>query len=77
MLLLESPRAERRRMTAPAPIREAHIMRVLRAAKKGGAKRVRIGTDGSIDIVLAEDSVEALMPIPLPQDPAREGKSLW
>ena len=39
-------------------------MRAVRAAKKLGAKRVKVCADGSIDIVLAEDSVEALMPIP-------------
>jgi hypothetical protein len=64
-------------MTAPARVKEADIMRTLRAAKRLGAKRVKVCADGSIDIVLAEDSVEALMPIPLPQDPVREGKSLW
>ena len=37
-------------MTVPAKVKEADIMRALRAAKKVGAKRVIVGADGSIDI---------------------------
>ena len=36
----------------PARVKQADIARALREAQKIGAKRVKIGTDGSIDIVL-------------------------
>jgi hypothetical protein len=39
-------------MTVPARVKQADVTRVLRAAQKIGAKRVKIGPDGSIDIVL-------------------------
>ena len=39
-------------MTVPARIKQADIARALREAQKIGAKRVKIGADGSIDIVL-------------------------
>jgi hypothetical protein len=39
-------------MTARARLKEADIMRALRAAKKVGAKRVVVGADGSVDIWL-------------------------
>ena len=42
-------------MTAPARVKEADIRRALRAALKLGAKRVKVGPDGSIDIVLVDD----------------------
>jgi hypothetical protein len=40
------------KMSVPAKVKEADIMRALRAAKKVGAKRVIVGADGSIDIWL-------------------------
>jgi hypothetical protein len=39
-------------MTARARPRQSDIARALREAQKIGAKRVKIGADGSIDIVL-------------------------
>jgi hypothetical protein len=39
-------------MTVPARVKQADIARALREAQKIGAKRVKIGPDGSIDIVL-------------------------
>jgi hypothetical protein len=39
-------------MTVPARVKQADIARALREAQKIGAKRVKIGADGSIDIVL-------------------------
>jgi hypothetical protein len=39
-------------MTVPARVKQADIARALREAQKIGAKRVKIGVDGSIDIVL-------------------------
>jgi hypothetical protein len=48
-------------MTVPARIKQADIARALREAQKIGAKRVKIGPDGSIDIVLeAEEQTVAL-----------------
>jgi hypothetical protein len=41
-------------MTVPARAKQADIARALREAQKIGAKRVKIGPDGSIDIVLGE-----------------------
>jgi hypothetical protein len=37
-------------MTVPARVKQADITRVLRAAQKIGATRVRIATDGAVDI---------------------------
>jgi hypothetical protein len=39
-------------MTVPARVKQADIARALREAQKVGAKRVKIGPDGSIDILL-------------------------
>ena len=39
-------------MTVPARVKQADIARALREAQKIGAKRVKIGPDGVIDIVL-------------------------
>jgi hypothetical protein len=39
-------------MTVSARVKQADIARALREAQKIGAKRVKIGPDGSIDIVL-------------------------
>jgi hypothetical protein len=39
-------------MTVPARLKQADLRRALREAQKIGAKRVKIGADGSIDIVL-------------------------
>jgi hypothetical protein len=48
-------------MTVPARVKQADIARALREAQKIGAKRVKIGPDGSIDIVLeAEEQLAAL-----------------
>jgi hypothetical protein len=42
-------------MTVPARVKQADIGRVLREAQKIGATRVKVGRDGSIDIVLREE----------------------
>lgn len=42
-------------MTVPARVKQADIARALREAQKIGAKRVKIGVDGSIDIVLGTE----------------------
>jgi hypothetical protein len=48
-------------MTVPARVKQADIARALREAQKIGAKRVKIGPDGSIDIVLeTEEQTVAL-----------------
>ena len=39
-------------MTVPARVKQADIARALREAQKIGAKRVKIGPDGVIDILL-------------------------
>jgi hypothetical protein len=49
-------------MTVPARVKQADIARALREAQKIGAKRVKIGADGSIDIVL---ETEERAPTPL------------
>ena len=41
-------------MTVPALVKQADIGRAMREAKKHGAKKVHIGPDGSIDIILDE-----------------------
>jgi hypothetical protein len=46
-------------MTVPAVVKQADIGRAMREAKKHGAKRVRIGADGSIDIILVEEHIGA------------------
>jgi hypothetical protein len=42
-------------MTTVAKVKQAEIGRVLREAQKIGATRVKVGRDGSIDIVLREE----------------------
>jgi hypothetical protein len=64
-------------MTAPARVKEADIMRALRAAKKLGAKRVRVGPDGSIDIVLIDEQTEDRLPNWQPEAEPPPVKSLW
>jgi hypothetical protein len=44
-------------MTVPARVKQADIARALREAQKIGAKRVKIGPDGSIDILLDDDEM--------------------
>jgi hypothetical protein len=44
-------------MTVPARVKQADIARALREAQKIGAKRVKIGPDGSIDILLGDDEM--------------------
>ena len=51
-----------RAMTVPARIKQADIARALREAQKIGAKRVKIGADGSIDIVLETEEQAAALP---------------
>jgi hypothetical protein len=48
-------------MTVPARIKQADIARALREAQKIGAKRVKIGPDGSIDIVLETEEQAAAL----------------
>lgn len=47
-------------MTVPARVKQADIARAL--AQKIGAKRVKIGADGSIDIVLETEEQAAALP---------------
>jgi hypothetical protein len=49
-------------MTVPARVKQADIARALREAQKIGAKRVKIGADGSIDIVLETEEQAAAFP---------------
>jgi hypothetical protein len=49
-------------MTVPARVKQADIARALREAQKIGAKRVKIGADGSIDIVLETEEQAAAPP---------------
>jgi hypothetical protein len=56
-------------MTTPARARQADIARALREARKIGAKRVKIGPDGSIDIVLEAEEQAALPPVGLHEPP--------
>jgi hypothetical protein len=49
-------------MTVPARVKQADIARALREAQKIGAKRVKIGPDGSIDIVLGAEEQADLPP---------------
>ena len=44
-----------------ARVKQADIARALREAQKIGAKRVRIGPDGSIDIVLETEEQAAAL----------------
>jgi hypothetical protein len=56
-------------MTVPARVKQADIARALREAQKIGAKRVKIGLDGSIDILLNDDDMAA----PLASDQQQPG----
>jgi hypothetical protein len=56
-------------MTTPARARQADIARALREAQKIGAKRVKIGPDGSIDIVLEADEQADPPPVGLHDEP--------
>ena len=49
-------------MTVAARVKQADIARALREAQKIGAKRVKIGADGSIDIVLGTEEQAAAPP---------------
>jgi hypothetical protein len=46
-------------MTVPARVKQADIARALREAQKIRAKRVKIGLDGSIDILLNDVDMAA------------------
>jgi hypothetical protein len=64
-------------MTVPARVKQADIARALREAQKIGAKRVKIGPDGSIDIVLETeepngDRDEPLGPIRIRDRPKKK-----
>ena len=56
-------------MTVPARVKQADIARALREAQKIGAKRVKIGPDGSIDIVLEAVEQPSLPPVGLNDEP--------
>jgi hypothetical protein len=56
-------------MTVPARVRQADITRVLRAAQKIGAKLVKVGPDGVIDILLNDGDMAA----PLASDQEEPG----
>ena len=49
-------------MTVLARVKQADIARALREAQKIGAKRVKIGPDGSIDIVLETEEQAVALP---------------
>jgi hypothetical protein len=49
-------------MTVPARVKQADIARALREAQRIGAKRVKIGPDGSIDILLDDDDMAQALP---------------
>jgi hypothetical protein len=49
-------------MTVPARLKQADLRRALREAQNIGAKRVKIGPDGSIDIVLEAEEQGAAPP---------------
>jgi hypothetical protein len=55
-------------MTAPALVKQAAIARAMREAKKHGAKKIHIGADGSIDIILGDEQMEDSF-TPSEQDP--------
>jgi hypothetical protein len=46
-------------MTVPARVKQADIARALREAQKIGARRVKIGPDGVIDILLNDGDMAA------------------
>jgi hypothetical protein len=48
-------------MTVPARVKQADIARALREAQKIGAKRVKIGPDGVIDILLNDGDMAAAL----------------
>ena len=56
-------------MTVSARVKQADIARALREAQKIGAKRVKIGLDGSIDILLNDGDMAA----PLASDQQQTG----
>jgi hypothetical protein len=56
-------------MTVPAHVKQAAIGRALREAQKIGAKRVKIGPDGVIDIVLQTEEQAAALPNGLHDEP--------
>jgi hypothetical protein len=51
-------------MTARALMKQGDIARILRAARKVGAKHVRVEPDGCIDIVLDEGKADDGLPDP-------------
>ena len=57
-------------MTVPARVKQADIARALREAQKIGAKRVKIGPDGVIDILLNDGDMAAPL---APSDTAAAG----
>lgn len=57
-------------MTAPAPIKQAHVARVLREAFKLGAKKVRVLPDGTIDILISGEQLTEADKISVTPDPA-------
>jgi hypothetical protein len=64
-------------MTAKARVKEADVARVLRAARKVGAKHVRVEPDGSIDIVLEEYTKTDVSSDAQPPPPPEEVKTIW
>lgn len=62
-------------MSALALVRQADIARVMREAKKHGAKKVHIGPDGSIDIILVEEHLGEADKISAQPTPAQEPES--
>jgi hypothetical protein len=56
-------------MTVPARVKQADIARALREARKIGASRVKIGADGSIDIVLGTEEQAAAPPVARRDEP--------
>lgn len=62
VLVASRPNGKLCAMTVPARVKQADIARALREAQKIGAKRVKIGADGSIDIVLETEEQVAALP---------------
>ena len=55
-------------MTVPARVRQGDLRRALKEARRIGAKRVTVGPDGAIDILLNDDDMAQALPCD-PQEP--------
>jgi hypothetical protein len=64
-------------MTIRAKIKQADIERLVRGAKKAGAKRVRVEPDGTVDILLEDTKTGAKTTDDDDYIPKRNEKLLW